>query len=326
MGLFRKGAPRRRGHRILFATDIHGSDECFRKFVNAPPIYDVDTLILGGDVTGKMMVPIIKEGASYRCAYGDNTYADLSEQGRNEVVKLIRRSGHYPIVLTPDEQAELVDPERQDALFRKAVIGGIESWVELAEERLKPLGIKMFVAPGNDDFLEIDSALQGSDTVIFAEDRCLPIDTDHEMITTGYSNPTPWKTERELEEPELRLKIDRMAAEVENPDRLIAVIHPPPLDSDLDIAPELDEEFGIKMQRGVGVLTMPVGSSAVREFLEQTQPLLSLHGHVHDSAGATMIGRTLAINPGSSYTEGLLQGVVVEIDGDEVLSHQFVNG
>ena len=71
---------------------------------------------------------------------------------------------------------------------------------------------------------------------------------------------------------------------------------------------------------------MPVGSRAVREFIEQHQPIVSLHGHIHESRGAVRIGRTVAINPGSTYGEGVLDGAIIDIEDGEVVSHQLVSG
>lgn len=78
---------------------------------------------------------------------------------------------------------------------------------------------------------------------------------------------------------------------------------------------------------GAGQMIMKsVGSVAVREAIEQYQPLIGLHGHIHESRGATRIGRTVCVNPGSEYGEGILRGVIVEIEGDRVRSHQFAAG
>jgi len=60
----------------------------------------------------------------------------------------------------------------------------------------------------------------------------------------------------------------------------------------------------------------PVGSTAVRELIEEYQPPLSLHGHIHESRGKTRIGETIAINPGSVYSEGSLQGAVIDLADD----------
>ena len=214
----------------------------------------------------------------------------------------------------------------RDTVFRGKVYRSIENWVTLAEERLRGKGCRLFMAPGNDDFLEIDEALRGSDVVEFAERRRIVLESGHEMITTGYSNPTPWHTEREISKDEMAELLAGMVRDVEHPESLIAVIHPPPYDSELDSAPELlGEDLRMKMDAG-GVRMAPVGSTAVRSFIEETQPLVGLHGHVHESRGVTMIGRTMCINPGSEYTEGILAGAIVELGDGVVLSHQLVSG
>jgi Icc-related predicted phosphoesterase len=317
---------RPKGKRILFATDVHGSERCFRKFLNAAPFYGVDYLILGGDITGKMMVPIVrKANGTYECRYGDAVYSDLDKAGVEELKGRIRGFGHYAATVEEDQLTELQTEEYRDRIFREVVRQSVENWVALAEERLRGTNVRCFMAPGNDDFLSIDPALQSSDIVEFAENRLLQLDDEHEMITTGYSNPTPWDTERELPEDELRKRIDGMATGAGNPENLIAVLHPPPYRSGLDDAPELNENLEMALS-ATGVSMSPIGSTAVREFIEQTQPLLGLHGHVHEGRGAMNIGRTLCLNPGSSYTEGILSAAIIEFGHGQVLTHQFVNG
>lgn len=324
MALLRRNAPA--GLRIFFATDIHGSEVCFRKFLNAGTFYDATCLVLGGDITGKLMVPILEEAPGrYSARYGEESHLDLDASGLRDLTGHIRRFGHYPIVGTRDELDELEDPARRDEAFRKLVYDVVADWVALGEERLRGSGRRCFMAPGNDDFFEIDSALQGSDTIEFAEGRCLPLDEHHEMITTGYSNPTPWDTEREMTEERLEQHIWSMALDVTDSEALVAVLHPPPFDSGIDLAPKLDPDLRMSAD-AAGVAMAPVGSTAVRAFVEQRQPLLGLHGHVHEGRGAVKVGRTLCVNPGSEYTEGVLAGALVTLRPHEVASHQFVSG
>ncbi|KAA0259849.1 MAG: metallophosphoesterase, partial [Chloroflexi bacterium] len=54
--------PKKEAARLFFATDLHGSERTFRKFINAGKFYEVNTLVMGGDIQGKLMIPIIKEG------------------------------------------------------------------------------------------------------------------------------------------------------------------------------------------------------------------------------------------------------------------------
>jgi Icc-related predicted phosphoesterase len=326
LGLFGRGKTRERGRRILFATDVHGSDSCFRKFINAGALYEIDYLILGGDITGKMLVPIVKAAGGFDCRYGEDTLTGLSDAGVAELVKRIRGHGHYAVVVTPEELVEIQSSEeRRDEVFRAAVIKACEEWVALAEERLRGTGRRCFMAPGNDDFLSIDAALSSSDVVEFAENRMIELDDGHQMITTGYSNLTPWATERELPEDELRARIDGMAQQVSAPHASIAVLHPPPHHSGLDDAPALDSDLAMDVS-AAGVAMAPVGSTAVREFIEEFQPLLSLHGHVHEGRGTTRIGRTLCLNPGSDYTAGTLSAAIIEIGHETILTNQFISG
>jgi uncharacterized protein len=315
-----------RGPRIFFATDIHGSDRCFRKFLNAAKLYGIDHLILGGDITAKVLVPIVRRpDGSYDCRFGETEHRGLGEAAVDELRRQIRGFGAYHVTVDEDGLAALDDEAHQERIFEEVVIRSIEEWVALAEERLRGTGVRCFMAPGNDDFLAIDAALTGSEVVEFAENRVLQLDDAHEMITTGYSNETPWDTERELTEEELRARIDGMARDVRDASNLVVVLHPPPYRSGIDDAPLLNDDLGMTLTAG-GVTMAPVGSKAVREFIEAEQPLLGLHGHVHEGRGEVSVGRTLCINPGSEYTTGTLSGAIVELGDGEVRSHQLVSG
>ena len=325
MGLLKRRR-KDRGLRLFFCTDVHGSEQCFRKFLNAASFYEVDHLILGGDMLGKLLIPIIENGdGSYHCKYGDQRYDRLDAAGLEAVKEDIRRFGHYPIVGTAESLRELEDDASRERVFRKIAYDSVADWVELAEQRLRGTGVRCFMAPGNDDFFEIDDALRGSDVVEFAEGTRLTLDQGHEMITTGYSNPTPWNTERELSEQQMAELLTGMMEEVERPESLIAVIHPPPYDSEIDSAPALDDNLQMRSDAGT-VRMAPVGSTAVRSFIETAQPLLGLHGHVHESRGVAKIGRTLCVNPGSEYTDGVLNGSIIELGQTEVITHQFLAG
>jgi Icc-related predicted phosphoesterase len=290
-------------------------------------VYDVSYLVLGGDMTGKLVVPIWKDSSGgYSCRYGEKKYTELDQSGVAELKQLIRGFGHYYLVVDDrDEIARLKDHGYQEVVFRRVVRDSVAEWIALAEERLRGSGIRCFMAPGNDDFFDIDPAIEGSDVVEYVEGKRVQLDEAHDMITTGYANRTPWNTERELDEPDLRARIDAMVEGASDIRNLVAVLHPPPYRSTLDDAPLLDEKLGMKLS-GAGVVMAPVGSTAVRGFIEDTQPLLGLHGHVHEGGGAAQIGRTLCLNPGSAYTEGVLTGAIVELGREQVISHQFVSG
>jgi uncharacterized protein len=318
---------RRRGYRLFFATDIHGSEACFRKFLNAREAFAVDDLILGGDMTGKYLVPVTRSASGVvTVRYGDKEYTGRDPEAVNRILRLIRDRGDYPYVASADEIAALRDDSVREAVFRRRVYDVASEWAELAEARLKGSATRCFVAPGNDDFLDIDGALRGGTKVIFAENECLQLTDSHEMITTGYSNRTPWHTDRELDEAELAARIDGMFAKVHNHHGLVAVLHAPPYNCSIDQAPELGEDLHVTVKVAGGVVMAPVGSTAVRTFIEQRQPLISLHGHVHEGLGSEKIGRSVCLNPGSEYASGVLAGVIVELDDDHVRSFQFISG
>lgn len=276
-------------------------------------------------MTGKILVPITRmANGGYSCRFDEHTYSEIGDTELGELCRSIRAQGEYPFVGTSDEVAALADPAILDREFRRLVYDAVADWVQLAEDRLGGTGRRCFMAPGNDDFLDIDEALTGSPVVEFAEAKCIVVD-GHEMITTGYSNPTPWATERELPETDLRSRIDGMAANVSDFSNLICVLHAPPYASEIDAAPAIDEELSLRGGAS-GVQMIPVGSTAVRSFIEDFQPLVGLHGHVHEGRGAARLGRTLCINPGSEYTEGTLAGVIVELSNGSVVRHQFVAG
>ena len=121
------------------------------------------------------------------------------------------------------------------------------------------------------------------------------------MISLGYSNITPFDSPRELEEDELYRRVEVLATQVDDLGHCIFNLHVPPYDSLLDSAPQLDAELRVVATAGQPVM-IPVGSTAVRELIERFQPVVALHGHVHESRGATRIGRTLCINPAATTT------------------------
>ena len=73
-----------------------------------------------------------------------------------------------------------------------------------------------------------------------AENRAVPVDDEHVVVTIGYSTPTPWETPRERTEPEIAEEIEKVIAEVPDPSRAVFNFHCPPLDSSLDTCLKLD--------------------------------------------------------------------------------------
>jgi len=314
--------------RILYTTDFHGSETVFLKFLNAAKMYKADVAIMGGDMTGKMIVPILKlEENKYRAKLlGTPALANSKE----EVEKLefnIRYNGFYPYHTSAEEMENLnKDPSKVDALFKTVMVNALERWMRLAEERLKDSKLKVYMTPGNDDSFAIDDVLNSSKAVINPEEKVVSIDDHHEMISSGFSNLTPFESPREVSEEVLEKKIETQASQVKDTENCIFNFHCPPYNSGLDIAPKLGKDLKPVIVPGVGMEMIPVGSTAVRKAIEKYQPLMGLHGHIHEARGEARIGRTVCYNPGSEYGEGILRGIIVNVDEKKVKSRLFVSG
>jgi Icc-related predicted phosphoesterase len=311
--------------RIFFATDIHGSEVCWRKFLNAGKFHKADVLIMGGDMTGKAMVPIVGRDGSWELTLQEQKYVLASDEELTAMEKRIRDRGYYPVRTTPDElESWAADGAVVDARFKAEMLRSVEAWMALADERLADTGIRCVVSPANDDMFEIDPIIDRAQHVQLGEGNTIGFD-GFTLVSTGWANPTPWKTFRELPEDELRARIDGLVATVPDRTRAIFNFHAPPFGSNLDSAPKLDADM--KYVAG-GQALVPVGSKAVRESILDYEPALSLHGHIHEGKGAVKLGRTLAVNPGSSYEDGVLQAAIVDLDArkGEVKRYLLING
>ena len=314
-------------YRVFFVTDIHASDRCFRKFLNAARFYDCKVLIMGGDMTGKMLVPIVDHGGGRWSTRVFDRYREFGEAELAGVRKLIADAGYYAYETTVDGVRELEQsPAAVDAIFRRRITQTVETWLRLAEERLDGSDVLCFMAPGNDDHPFVDDLLRTSSRVINPERSLVELPGGFAMISVGYSNPTPWDTPRELPEDRLLQLIEGEASKVADPARAIFNLHVPPKDTPIDQAVLVDAELRPVIKGGIPAIT-GVGSSAVRTGIERHQPMLGLHGHIHESRGEARLGRTLCLNPGSEYSEGVLRGVIVTLSEEKGLKgYQLVAG
>jgi len=281
---------------------------------------------MGGDMTGKVLVPIVAEaGQKYNFEWLGSLYS-LAETDLPDYEKQMRMSGCYPYRITPDEKVELErDPQKLKRLFAKVMRSTVEQWLALAEDRLAHAGIECFITPGNDDVLEIDEAFKTTRYVQDPEGQLLVIKGEYEMIACGYSNRTPWNSPREMDEDTLGSYIQDMAQKLSDPHKAIFNFHCPPFDSGLDTAPKIDRT--LKPVIGfTGVEMTSVGSTAVAKAIQEYQPLLGLHGHVHESRAAIKIGKTLCVNPGSEYSEGILRGCLLWLDKGKVRDYMLTSG
>ncbi len=319
------------GFTILFCSDLHGSTSCFRKALNSPAYYSergrqVDALVIGGDMTGKLVVPVLAEGGGYRSYL---LGAERRLAGEAELAAFVGQCetlGAYPKVFEPDEyEAFQDDPARQEQVFNELMLDRLRSWLELADERLAGQDLFVSMMPGNDDIAAVDEVLAVCERVVNADGAVTGLGDGYEMIGVGASNPTPFDCPRDVPEEQLRGVIDGLAERVEDLSRAIFNVHVPPHRTGIDEAPLLDDE--LRPQVGPeGVEMAPVGSTAVREAIVEHQPLLGLHGHIHESKGTVELGRTVCVNPGSEYSDGVLRAALVTLRGDEVVSHMLVSG
>jgi len=308
--------------RIFFVSDIHGSNMCFRKFLNALKIYNADVGILLGDLTGKMLIPLIdKSGGGWQTTFmGHHTVVSTQEE-LDKLKKTIEMVGYYWVHLTPDEfEAYKSDQNKLDKLFNELMLERLRQWIALADERLAETSYKLYMAPGNDDHFEVDQVLSGSEVVINCDNRNLMIGS-HEMITFSWANPTPWNTPREKPDAELEPMLEELIATVKDKSNAIFNFHVPPYGYALDMAPELTKDLIQAADRKIHV-----GSKAVAKMIDKYQPLLGLHGHIHESRGAQKVKRTTIINPGSEYSEGILKGVMIILEKNKVKDYVFTSG
>jgi Icc-related predicted phosphoesterase len=283
--------------------------------------------LLAGDLTGKAIVPIIEHRDRYetdlfgvhRTARGDQELAALQRD--------IADVGYYSFVTTSQEAERLSGDEAgRDELLSRLMNERVGEWLALATERLAETSVPLYLIPGNDDDFGIDEILNASGhTPVNVDGRVVDLPDGLELLACGWSNNTPWQTPREETEDELYARLDALASQVRDPRRAVFMIHVPPHDSGLDTAPLLDENLRPTVSAG-DVLRGPVGSTAVRRIIERYQPVLAIHGHIHESGGERKIGNTLCVNPGSEANHGILRGYLIDIGRKGVELAQRVEG
>ncbi len=312
--------------RLFFVTDVHASDKCFRKFLNAAKVYKANYLILGGDITGKVLVPVVErpDGAYDVKLFGRD--AVVKKERLQETRKELQDAGQYSFVTNAKELAEIqADKAREEAVFNEAIVSLLRSWVKLADERLSGTDVMCYISPGNDDKFEVDPVLADSGNLVNPENRVVELDGGREMITLGYSNPTPWKSPREVTEERLGEMIEGLASQLRRPETSVFNLHVPPVNTELDKAPAVSEDLSY-VREGLAIKMIHAGSSAVRASIEKHQPLLGLHGHIHESKGFVKIGSTVCLNPGSEYSDGILRGCLVDLQGEKAREFLLTSG
>lgn len=302
---------RGRALRILFVTDLHASEIVFRKTLNAVGVYEANCLMIGGDLAGKTLVPVLRNGQAFTASVSGETVT-VGQSGLSALRERIRDLGQYPEVMDEEEYLSLsADPEEVHRRFLEASRRQVAEWAERVAARFEPNRIPVYITGGNDDYPVIDEVLEAADYVVNANGKVLEVAPGVEMIACSESNPTPWNCPRDVPEDDLYARIERMAERLKRPESAIFNLHAPPFGIGIDVAPRLDTS--VTPPRPIMGESAPVGSRSVGSALAEYQPTLSLHGHIHGSRGIKRLGRTTCVNPGSEYAEGLLCSAVVDL-------------
>jgi Icc-related predicted phosphoesterase len=272
---------------------------------------------MGGDLTGKMIVPVIKEGDKYYANFKGNRFKASDEKELEQVFKELRFRAAYPVVLTRDEVEEIrSDQSKVEELFKEVTVKEIEHLVSLLEVFSKDHDI--ILTPGNDDIFDIDDVIRRSDKIIYPLKRVVEFPLGYEMISMDYTTPTPWNTPRECSEKELWKKLKKEADRIDTGwKKVICNFHEPPYGTSIDLAPKLDENLQPVYKLGE-LETEHVGSKSVLKFMKEYKPLLGLHGHIHEAPGYDKIGDTMIFNPGSEYQYGELKALIFDLDREGV--------
>jgi len=311
--------------RILFATDMHGSEGVWRKFLNASAMLKVDLAVCGGDLTGKMIVPVVERKDGKYAYYHLKKTHTTDSSGLEKAMKDIRGIGYYPYLTNESTYEEMTkNPQKVDEVFHEVMTSTIKNWLDLIPQKV-PSETRVVVCPGNDDRSPVDDIVNSHKHVINGEGKVIEVDDSHEMISCGWVNPSPWKTTREEEDDKLEERLEKYISQLKNTESAVFNFHAPPYQTKLDEAPLLDKDLNPIIQGG-SVVMVPVGSKAVKKMIEKYQPFLGLHGHIHEASGSLKIGRTYCVNPGSEYAEGILRAFLIEFRGNQITKLQRIEG
>lgn len=300
-----------------FTGDLHGSELTFKKLLKAGRFYEVDAVVMAGDLVGKGMIPILKSGSKYSCEFSGEHRSIETEAELKLMIEMIENTGFYTYVTDQDEVATLrADPALSEKLMNGLIVKRMETWMDQLEDSYRKDGIAYYISVGNDDPFAVDAVMGTREGVINPEEQCLAVHPKIDMLTYGWTNPTPWDTPRELAEDKLLEKLESLVRLVPDPKKCIFSFHAPPFGTKLDVAPKLNKD--LRMESGLGGSPFQnVGCKAVRTIIEEYQPLVGIHGHVHECAGKDKIGNTLIFNHGSEYAQGVLRGIILIFNVDK---------
>ena len=308
--------------RLYICSDIHASERAWRKFVNAMKanVYKVDAALIAGDLTGKALIAVVSSGG------GDVWTADVLGQRRvarsegelADLERSIADLGYYAVRVSEQDRAAMeADPAVVRRAFDEHITRRVREWMDLAAERLDGSGVPVYLMPGNDDDFQIDPILADSAYCRNVNEQVVELTPWHQLVSMGWSSPTPWSTPRELPEEEFLDRLSALMRGVGDARKSVIMTHVPPFDSGLDTAPLLSPSLQPTVSAG-DLLRGPVGSTGVRKAIETFKPVLGVHGHIHESGGERRIGETLCVNAGSEANHGVLRGYLIDLSANGV--------
>jgi uncharacterized protein len=305
--------------RLYVCSDIHASERTWRKFLNAMKanVYKVDAAVIAGDLTGKALIAVVRGeagGEAWTATVMGQRRVARTEDELEQLERSIADLGYYAVRVSESERAAMeADPELVRRQFHEQIGRRLRSWLGLAAERLEGSRVPVYLMPGNDDDFEIDPILGESTYCENVNERIIELTPWHQLVSMGWSSPTPWSTPREMPEEEFLDKLSGLLGSVRDPRKTVMMTHVPPFDSGLDTAPLLSPDLRPTASAG-DLLRGPVGSHGVRAAIEQFRPVLGVHGHIHESGGERRIGDTLCLNAGSESSMGILRGYLVDLN------------
>ena len=317
--------------RLYVCSDIHASERTWRKFLNAMKanVYRVDAAVIAGDLTGKALVAVVQGnhgGEVWTASVLGQSRIARNEQELADLERSIADLGYYAVRVTDDERRAMEgDKELVMRHFREKIVSRLREWLALASERLEGSGIPVYLMPGNDDEFDIDPILAESTYCRNVNEQVIELTPWHQLVSMGWSSPTPWHTPRELPEEEFLDRLSGLLKGVRDPRKTVMMTHVPPYDSGLDTAPLLSPDLRPTVTAG-DLIRGPVGSTGVRAAIEQFRPVLGVHGHIHESGGERKIKDTLCVNAGSESSMGVLRGFLIDLGENGVEKSLRVEG
>jgi uncharacterized protein len=304
--------------RLYVCSDIHASERTWRKFLNAMKanVYKADAALIAGDLTGKAIIAVVKGeqgGEEWTATVLGQRRVARTEQELADLERSIADLGYYAVRVTSEERAAMeADPALVRRMFDERITARVREWMALAADRLEGSGVPVYLMPGNDDDFEIDPILADSPYCRNVNEQVVELTPWHQLVSMGWSSPTPWSTPRELPEEQFLDRLSGLMAGVRDARKTVMMTHVPPYDSGLDTAPLLSPDLRPTVSAG-DLLRGPVGSTGVRHAIEQFKPVLGVHGHIHESGGERKIGSTVCVNAGSESSMGILRGFVIDL-------------